>query len=439
MNITVTPKFNSPQAAPLRFEKKAEAPQTQAKAPSDSFVPSERQDAPKPAQPGDKREFWTWDMSVMPPGEKKVSTTCRSVGGNTNIWVDDAVWERLVTAEDVFTLQKRLEEKSPTGSVDPRKGIVAINEEYFGKAPVGMDGDPKVNILLTEFASFRGTVMDGYFNAFDTLTDKEAQEEYGQRSNETEVVYMNAASRRISSDYMQGVLAHEYQHLLHFPHDGEEESWLSETLGEVAMKVNGYHTDMGHVARHQSRPHLPLVSQTYVDYGACMLFGSYMTEQFGEGFIQELSQDPRHGVESINGTLSELGVEKSFDSIYRDWVVANYADSKGVATPGNHYASLNVPAPAQTVVEGSEFNESNTLRPTGARYYKLPEADVELSVTSPSEQLTTEILEFDGKKMTRRAYQPGMKLQAHPDRVLVVGSLAAEDVEYSVELKGNRL
>jgi hypothetical protein len=373
-------------------------------------------------------------MSVMPPGQKRVSSTCRATGDHTSVWVDDAVWKRLVTPQDVFTVNSRLEGNAPSGSVDPRRSIAETNHAYFGEPPVGMDGDPKVNVLLTEFASFKGTVMDGYFNAFDTLTDEQAQE-YGQRSNESEVIYLNSASQRISSDYMQGVLAHEHQHLLHHPHDDDEESWLGETLGEVAMKVNGYHTDMGHVARHQTRPDRPLVSQTYVDYGACMLFGSYLTEQFGQGFIQELSKNPENGIQSINSTLSALGQETNFSEIYSNWMVANYADSRGVATPGLHYATLDVPSPAETLIESTTHQEASSLKPTGARYYRLPEGRMTVDLQTESDGLTVEILEFDGKKVTRKNLAEGTTLEHHADRVLCVGSLAEEELIYSLDIK----
>lgn len=436
MKIAITPRIQHPVAQPLTFEPSTERKRADTgPAVRDSFSPTEQtpEPSPEPAKPGDKREFWTWDMSVMPPGQMKVESTCRSVGEHTNIWVDDAVWEKLVTSEDVFTLQQRLESKSPTGSTDPRKGIAEINHEYFGEPPVGRDGDPKVNVLLTEFAAYKGTVMDGYFNAFDTMTDQEAQQ-YDQRSNETEVIYLNSAARRISSDYMQGVLAHEYSHLQQFPHDQDEESWLGETLGEIAMKVNGYHTDMGHVARHQTRPERPLVSQMYVDYGACMLFGTYLTEQFGQGFIQDLSNNPENGIASINSTLEGLGQTQNFSGLYQDWVVANYCDAKGVATPGLHYSSLDVPAPAEVSIDSTDFSHTETLKQTGARYYKLPQGEFQLEVGSQQDGLTAEILEFDGKRVIRRPVESGARLTAHADRVLCIGSLATEELTYQIHL-----
>ncbi|MCA9792177.1 MAG: hypothetical protein KC910_10295 [Candidatus Eremiobacteraeota bacterium] len=425
--LTRAPAHQPPDSKPIelprldRFEPSAPAP-----------APVE---APEPPKVGDKKTFFTWDMAVMPPGQKEITATCRAVGEDAYIFVDDTCWNRLVTDRDVFEVDRRFHREAPSGAVEPRQGVAANDHAYFGRPPLGLDGDPRAYVLITDIASFKGTTLDGYFNPFDTITDAEAQQ-YGQRSNEKEIVYLNAGSRRIDSDYMQAVLAHEYSHLLQHQYDGEEESWLGETLGEIAMQVNGYHTDMGHVARHQTRPDRPLVSQTYVDYGACMLFGTYLTERFGQGFIEDLTRNPLHGTASIDDSLNRLGQSERFSGLFKDWVVANYADARKVATPGLHYSTLDVPAPAETLVGPEPFSESNKLVPTGVRYYRLPEGkDVSLRVQADGPGLNAEVLEFDGPRLNRVALEDGRAdLFGSGDRVLAVSSLAEGDLNYTVTI-----
>lgn len=389
-----------------------------------------------PPQLGEQRTFWTWDMSVMPPAAKQVTATCRADGATGYIFVDNAVWGSKVKEEDVKILSERFEQRSPSGSVDPRRGVAAIDHDWFGTPPLGLDGDPKVYLLVTEMAQYMGTTLDGYFNPFDTITDAQAQEQ-GQRSNEKEIIYLNAAGGGpIAGDYMQGVLAHEYQHLLHQPHDAEEESWLSETLAEIAMKVNGYHTDMGHVVRHQAKPEKPLVSKMYVDYGACMLFGTYLTEQYGKSFVQELSRDPLHGTASLDATLERFGRTERFPDLYKDWAVANFADSRGVAAPGLHYGSLDLPAPAELGLAAGTPLET-TLAPSGVRYVRLPAGDAaSLKLESDQPGITLELLSFAGRKMERIPLDPAnaCQLPAGSDRVLVVGSLAPDKAKLKLEL-----
>ncbi len=385
-----------------------------------------KEPAPRPVV-GSKQEFWVWDMSVMPPGHKKVTATCRAVGDKAYIFVDDAVWNRLVTEDDVYTINKSFQRNGPPGSAWPGKGTAEVDHAYFGTPPLGLDGDPKVYVLLTEIASFKGTTMDGYFNPFDTIPDEQAQQ-MGQHSNEKEIIYLNAASRRISSDYMLSVLSHEYQHLLHYPHDQQEESWLSETMAEAAMAANGFHTDYGHVLRHLSHPERPLVSQTYVDYGACMLFSVYLLERYGKGFYQELTRNPAHGIESIESTLRSLGQDTTFEELYRDWLVANYADSQNVVTPGLHYSTLDLPVPDHTEVQAGSSSFEVNLPFTGGRYFKLPPDEMNLRWDGNSDGLTLDLLSFAGKKLIRTPLRLGpdgkTQVPSGNDRVLVVGSMA---------------
>jgi hypothetical protein len=277
-------------------------------------------------------------------------------------------------------------------------------------------------------------VMDGYVNAFDTLTEEEAWNQYQQHSNEAEVVYLNHASRPVDSDYMLGVLAHEYQHLCHQAQDPEEESWVNEMVSEAAMKVNGYNTDMGHVARYAAKPQkTELVSQTYVSYGACFLFGSYLTERYGKTFFQELVQNPDHGTQGIDSTLQKLGRPERFQDLYKDWVVANYADSKGVSDPGLHYGTLDVPAMAEakTIAQFPD-GDAAELAPTQVRYLKLGTSEAtELDVP---EGLSVQLLSFEHGKMTRTELSgEECEVPAGDDRVLVVSNPGAEKLAYDLK------
>lgn len=379
---------------------------------------------------GSQKSFWVWDMAVMPPGFKQISATCKAVGPEAYVFVDDAV---PLSDQAVETLDRRLHRESAPGSVDPTRGFAAINNDYFGPPALGQDNDRKVYVLVTELASFNGSVMDGYVNAFDTLTEDEAWSQYQQHSNQAEVVYLNQASKPVDSDYMLGVLAHEYQHLCHQAADPEEESWVNEMVSEAAMTVNGYHTDMGHVARYAAKPQHPqLVSDTYVNYGACFLFGTYLTERYGKTFFQELVAKPDHGTTGIDSTLSKLGRPERFQDLYKDWVVANYADARGVSDPGLHYGTLDVPAMAEAR-QIAEFPEADAaeLPPTGCRYLKL-ETTAAGRVDVP-EGLSVQLLSFAGGRMTRTELQ-GEKalLPAGSDRVLVVSNPGAEKLAYEL-------
>ncbi|MBM3462667.1 MAG: hypothetical protein FJX76_11250 [Armatimonadetes bacterium] len=403
-------------------------------APRDEFVPGPRAVEEPPPAEGATRTFWTWDFSVMPPGAKAVTATLRSLGDHAQIWVDDAAWGRTVQAADVEVLANRFNRASNAGSVNPSQGIHQIDTAYFGDLPHGIDPDPRVTILLSEMASFQGTTLDGYFNAFDQLPEVEAWEKYQQHSNERNIIYLNTAGSPVSGDYMQGVLAHEYAHLLTWGRDPEESSpWLTEMLGETAMAVNGFHTDFGHVARHQRRPSSPLESDTYVDYGAAYLFGTYLLERYGKPFIADLARDPASGRDAVEATLARTGTGHTFTSVLEDWVVANYADSRNVVAPGRHYASLDIPPPSEAhVLTGESPSAEGTLAPTGAAYIRLDLPAAARLQFSGEGDASVQVMHFHDARMDVQKVDPGQPFEVPGDAVLAVVATGTGPLKYSV-------
>lgn len=385
-----------------------------------------------PLQVGDRRDFWAWDFAVMPPGPKVVHATLRALGDKAQIWVDDAAFDQTVSNADVATLSARLEQKSPPGSVNPTRGVVDINTAYFGPPPTTIDPDPRVTVLLTPFATFNGTSMDGYFNAFDQMPDSEAWGQYQQHSNERNIIYVNTAGSPVSSDYMQGVLAHEMSHLQQFGRAPEQAGWIGETLGEVAMAVNGYNTDFGHMARHQRKPSNPLESDTYVDYGAAFLFGTFLLERYGAGFISTLSGENGNGREAIERTLRATGSTDTFSSLISDWTVANYADARGAVAPGgHHYASLDIPAPAETVLAEPGAKTEGTLKPTGAAYVRI-DASAGARVQIEGGAASVRALTFDGPRLRVDEVDARSGASVPSGTVLAIASVGTEPLRYTV-------
>lgn len=369
----------------------------------------------EPHKVGDKKEFWTWDLGVMPPGFKKINTTCRAVGDNSYIFIDDKAWGTNVTEKDLEQIQTTFNKQTPPKSIDPKKGIYSIDTDSFGEPP-NMDGDPKINLLITNFDQFQGTGFDGYFNPFDQMDDETAWKEFQQHSNETEILYLNSASKTtpIASDYMKAVVAHEFEHLITFNYDPEETSWLNESCGEAAMTLCGYYTDKNHVKNYAEHPGTVLVSDQYVNYGACLLWGTYLFEQMGKGFFKPLTQNKKQGVESINEVLKEVGSKHNFETLFSNWVAANYASSKGVKNLDFHYKFMDIPPmKLSATLSPSKTEHSDTLKYTGVNYIAIensPTGTGSLSITgnidagknSPTETfgIGAELLYFDGDNVT---------------------------------------
>ena len=358
-----------------------------------------------PYQVGETKSFWSWDLSQMPPRDVQVPATCRALGANTYVFVADDQWGNAVDQAAVDAVAAALESATPAGSIHPEQGIVPNEIEGFGPVPDALDVDPKVFILLMELKSFNGQQFDGFFNAFNQYTDAETMAEAGYHSNELEMVTVNSAIRSVDTDMTLSIVAHEFQHLIHWGADVDELSWVDESMAEAAMTINGYYTDLAWLQDYLHTPSAPLYELATVHYGACLLFGSYLYERFGIQFLHSLVSDPAQGEAGFAASLAALNEVISMDELLLDWATATVGDSLGASDPRYSHAALEVGPPtqagqidsypSQTPVQGSLSN-------TGTAYLRLANsgADVRVSLGStPLDGLLARVIlvEDDGQ------------------------------------------
>ncbi len=316
---------------------------------------------------GDARDFWTYDLSVMPPENVTVPAVCRAVGEKSAIWVADDVWESEVEQGDVDALIAALEEGTPR---TPDSGIVDNNEVLFGIPPHFAEGDPDVTILVYDIAGYNGYEFDGFFRAEDLnpFMASCANNPMVYCSNELGMVHVT--SKNLGSEYMQGVIAHEYEHLAHFGNDQFEENWLDESMAELAMAYSGYE-DPGNLGYFVSHADSPLVVEPPVDYGACFLFGAYLYQLLGEDGIRELVASKQSGTASIDTMFSHGG---GFNQVFRQWTAANLIDDPTVSGGIFGYDLIDVPQFKTASLTGPPIDEQVSAPGSAAAYLKLSSA-----------------------------------------------------------------
>lgn len=64
------------------------------------------------------KDFYVWDLSVMPPSTKIVTATLQAEGSFSYVFVDNEEWNVTVNASQATELVSWFEEKTPTGSID---------------------------------------------------------------------------------------------------------------------------------------------------------------------------------------------------------------------------------------------------------------------------------------------------------------------------------
>lgn len=140
-----------------------------------------------------------------------------------------------------------------------------------------------------------------------------------------------------SNPYLyEGVLAHEYQHLLQDDYDADEETFVVEGMADLAVHLTGYGVSLkSHLDAAAAKPENSLVvwgdqgdAEILADHGQAYLFQHYLLEQFGPAFVKALFHEAANGVGGISATLAASGTDRTFADVVHDWSVAMLVDTK---------------------------------------------------------------------------------------------------------------
>jgi len=244
-------------------------------------------------------------------------STCRYVGENAYIFVEDSLWDVLVVQPDIDKLGSLFDVATPA---DSSRGIYEMATETFGSVP-DVDGDPRIFIFIIDMPN------DNVVGYFDPRISTHIDE-----SQRRDAVYLDAF--RLNSDpfLTRGTLAHEFQHLIHWGHDEDEEDWIEEGLSGYAEELTGFaETDPRMVPSFLETPFLNLTAWPFLSseatphYGATYLFASFLHERYGPEMIRTLVAEPRNGIFGVDEAFKEMGLVQNYAGAWRLWVAGNYA------------------------------------------------------------------------------------------------------------------
>jgi hypothetical protein len=242
----------------------------------------------------------------------------------------------------------------------------------------GIDNDHHLNILNTKLSG-----VAGYFSSND-----EYPIGVHPRSNQREIIYINALNVPPGGGNYNQVLAHELQHAIHWFADASEDTWVNEGLAELSSSIALGSTFS--IRQFLSAPPISLVNWpttsvgSIANYGAASLFIHFLTEHYGSTqTLTTLLSQQHDGIAGIDAYLEEMGYEATFNDVFREWAAANILDGDGILG----YEDLAVSAHINRRIRG--FNESQSDIPQYAVEY------VELSPTSEPFTLT-----FQGPTIT---------------------------------------
>ena len=254
--------------------------------------------------------------------------TCRYKGTHCYIFVEESQWDINVAQEDVDKLGALFDVATPA---DPERGIFEIAVDAFGE-PADEDGDPRIFILILDIPSN----IVGYFDGkYESLLPQLRRDE----------IYLDARELVSRAYLAHATLAHEFQHLIHWGRDSDEEVWIDEGLSGYAEELVGFpEADPSMVPSFLADPSINLthwVSDS-ANYGKTYLFASFLAERYGSGLIRQIVAEPRNGILGVDDAFKNQNWVEDYAGAWRLWIAANYAGGYE-ALRGRRAAAVSAP------------------------------------------------------------------------------------------------
>ena len=276
---------------------------------------------PAPAVPfkvGDQQQFWISNVDTNQ--NFRIDATLRYITPHSYFWAQNSVD---VNPGDMKTLMDTFEDK-----------IYPTDREFFGSEwTPGVDNDPHIYVV---YAHGTGASNAGYFSTPDEYNPLVLK-----YSNGHEMFVFNADNVALGDQYTYGTLAHEFQHMIHWNLDRNEDTWMNEGFSVLAEYLNGYPAYFDH--DYIGNPDLNL-TDWYSDpgangphYGEAFLFLTYFLDRFGDTTTQALVRDQENGLASVDDTLKNLNITDketgqliTADDVVIDWMVTMYVKDGSV-------------------------------------------------------------------------------------------------------------
>ncbi|MBI3942230.1 MAG: immune inhibitor A [Chloroflexi bacterium] len=265
---------------------------------------------PPDYQVGNRLGFWVGDFNTNT--NFAISATLRYKTDVAYFWVEDGA------NYDQAALERSAKVFSDK--------IYPTNRQLYGNEwNPGIDNDPRLHIL---HARTQGPVA-GYFSTAD-----EYPRAVNPFSNEKEAFVMNLRALQPGSPQYESTLAHEFQHMIEWNRHRNQDEWLNEGMSVLAERLNGYGGQEFFPAFSQN-PDVQLndwsdqSGANAPHYGAASLLTNYLYDRFGEGILKAILDEPCSGIEGLDNVLQRTDPALSFDSVFRDWVAANYLNASG--------------------------------------------------------------------------------------------------------------
>ncbi len=301
-----------------------------------------------------------------------INSTCRAVGENCYIFVENDVWNSRVNQVAIDSIKAAFDQRTPANS---DKGIYQTNVETFGYPP-DVDNDPRIIIVILNIKDGydgEGGYIEGYFSSSN---------EVGANMAEMFFIDANPLDLRTASGLQSGMstLAHEFQHMIHWNYHrtSSQLTFVNEGCSLVAEVVCGYPiysqdryaNETNHYLLDWRNSASYTNSEVLRDYSRAARFTTYLYDQFGVSILKKIVESQQYGLNAYTDALSKIGSSVTIKDLLLNWFIANNLDDKSV-NPAWGYSYKNLTKPYGTILYNPNFSKSAMVEPYGVEYITL--------------------------------------------------------------------
>ncbi len=303
----------------------------------------------------DNTEIWVQLDREYPPDDPRNEPTYQDEDGFY-------FYPEITDAQVAYLLAEFDDNIYPTdtlyyGNPDPHNGSASLLVDW-GYFPEGYYEDPAGrNIILVSnvrdaayYTDFRFYIAGFFSSSLEAYIDRniisiDSHQWYRRVGPEGQVWH----SEVLDIDYppvdrphlYEGVIAHEYQHLLHSDYVPGDLLIMNEGFSTFAEYLCGYGVPVGDVNYFLATPDNSLTEwgdqqgndNILADYGQAFLWTAYLSDHFGgPDFLSYYMDIGIAGFEGIQNALDYFGAGLTFDEVFHDWRIANLIHSDW---PGN--------------------------------------------------------------------------------------------------------
>jgi hypothetical protein len=355
---------------------------------------------------GSKHKWFTLNRTT---GNYEIlSSTCRSVGTNSYIFVEDSLWGSKVTQAAVDSVNRAFNTATPN---TPSEGIFQLETEKFGSVP-DIDGDPKIIIFILDIrdgaTASSGSYVAGYFHSLNEYTNADLKDlGYLPTSNECEMYYCDANPGDLLTasgiKNAMGTAAHEFQHMIHYYYSNlynrTQETFINESMSQVAPYICGYPLDAASSYFNDSNEGLftwrSSSDLVLNDYARAQRFSMYIWDRCGEGVIKNIIQSPKAGLAGVKDAFSKASPAIDLSTFLQNWFMADIVGDTtintayGYKTSGLAYAS---PSPSYNP---NATNSKDTIQSMSVQYlgYELGK-NLKINFSSASDKVKVKAIKY---------------------------------------------